>query len=78
MTCSSTRWYTIRDERAGNGRVRHPVIQGQAMGVVKRQEKIPVGASHDQLHGSCKRAKQQKTIKKQGKKIQTATTVMFT
>lgn len=48
------------------------------MGVVKRQEKIPVGASNDQLHGSCKRAKQQKTIKKQGKKIQTATTVMFT
>jgi hypothetical protein len=48
------------------------------MGVIKRKEKIPVGASYDQLHGGCKRHKQQKRIKTQRDKIQTAAIMLFT
>jgi hypothetical protein len=48
------------------------------LGVVKRKEKIPVGASNDQLHGGCKRQKQQAIMKKQSEKIQTAAMVLFT
>jgi hypothetical protein len=48
------------------------------MGVIKRKEKIPVGASYDEVQGGCKRHKQQKRMKTQSDKIQTAAMVLFT